>query len=1429
MNNASQQAIIFEQALVITSPTEREAFLDKACEGDAELRRWVDLLLEGHNNTDGFLPTEADNTAQSITPLTESIGTQLDRYKLLQKIGEGGFGVVYMAEQKTPVRRRVALKIIKIGMDTKAVVARFEAERQALALMDHPNIAKVHDAGATSTGRPYFVMELIKGVSITQYCKEAELTPFQRLELFIPVCQSIQHAHQKGVIHRDIKPSNVMVTLHDGTPVPKVIDFGIAKATQQELTQKTVFTQFNQIMGTPAYMSPEQAEMSGLDIDTRTDVYSLGALLYEILAGVPPFDAKELMQSGVEAMLKTIREREPIKPSTRLSTLSRVAPSTGRAVKPTSLSTDLDWIVLKALEKDRTRRYETANGLAEDIRRHLNNEPVSAVEPTLGYQLKKFYLKHRTIMRGTAAVAATLALATGLSLWLAVRATRAEGVADEARDQAEEDRLEAIEAKEEAEEVNYYNSIAIADRFIENGDIDRAKETLFSCPPEYRNWEWGHLIYLCHRELLTVRPFAEAAKEISISPDNRLLMTVKHPIMKVWAIQSGKELYTLGTEVDPVDGWAEFSPAENLILVKRRNSLQMLNGETGEALFTIGSQFGQAGFSPGGNRFVHSNQLGNRATIRDTKTGDVLLSLRGTPGSVQDLSFSLNGERIISQRVCRQSDLTNIHVWDSHTGEEVLTFQPEEWRELWLSPNANYYATKDEDGRIEVWDGRTREFIFTLNVKSEYHAIYGRTTPSILGWSPDERLFVGSQWDSINVWNPETGMRQFRLYSRPSRFAVNTRQSIIASIPYKNSVDLWDSQTGVKLGELKGHSRPVTRRFVFSQDGSLAASASTDGEVKVWNAFRGKNRITTTDGIFDGVYSPDGKTLATAQWDKSVAFFDADSGQKRFQMEGHMNSIQSIAFSPDGSWFVTCGYDDVARVWDSSPPQLSLTLKGHEHRLTTVAVSPDGKRIATGGSGDAAILWDAESGQRLMDFQCSSGVNRVSFNPAKPALAISCRDGYIRIWDTESGRLLQSLPGQGGSAGAIDFDRTGEVLASVGADATIRFWEVASGRLAKTIRTRIPALDIRFSHDDSRLFAASSIGGSNYGTSTLDVWDTATGRELLALEGHASTIRRIALQPSGRNVASFSLDNTIRQWECFPWSETEYSNYEGATFQDRVKAFAAQYWRERILSETTASTAGRQVFSPTFHHEFPGRDEALSPGLVDLTAWFNGNLDAMWLPIRLTSVSRKDLTSLPRGAVKLAGVLFDVRGVVQLANKDDWSFQKFFPNRVDGIPVNQKGRHLHFLHACDGWDRDGALVGSYVIHYLDGSTEELKIIYGQDTRNWWSGGGVLPPDHDEELGSDDAAIAWQGSNNQSQKLNPALQRRLFRKTYENSHPEKTIVHIDFISALNQSAPFLIALTVSDEPATIIRTQPDSTREIIDGTAAFSVDAEGESP
>jgi serine/threonine protein kinase/tetratricopeptide (TPR) repeat protein len=441
---------LFRAALALGAGVARDAFLEQACAGRPELRARLDALIAAHDSAGSFLEPPAgaapaaDETLRVSMGAEESLGTMIGRYKLLEKIGEGGFGMVYVAEQREPVKRRVALKIIKLGMDTRQVVARFEAERQALALMDHPNIAKVLDAGATETGRPYFVMELVRGIKITDYCDQNNLPTHERLDLFQKVCHAIQHAHQKGIIHRDIKPSNILVTLHDGVAVPKVIDFGIAKATQGDLTDKTVYTQLQQFIGTPAYMSPEQAEMSGLDMDTRSDIYSLGVLLYELLTGRTPFDAQELMKSGVDAMRKTIREKEPLRPSTRLNTLQgddltttarRHGSDAPRLIN--ALRGDLDWIVMKCLEKDRTRRYDTSSGLALDIQRYLSNEPVLARPPTRFYRLQKLVRRNKPIFAAIMVSVTALMAGLALSLYLFVRerAERQRAVAAE-REQA---------------------------------------------------------------------------------------------------------------------------------------------------------------------------------------------------------------------------------------------------------------------------------------------------------------------------------------------------------------------------------------------------------------------------------------------------------------------------------------------------------------------------------------------------------------------------------------------------------------------------------------------------------------------------------------------------------------------------------------------------------------------------------------------------------------------------------------------------------------------------------------------------------------------------------------------------------------------------------------------------------------------------------
>lgn len=480
---------VFANALEIADASERRAMLDRACAGQPQLRERIDLLLVAHEKSDDFISDCISVVAGSVGEMTPSsepgedlIGSRIGPYKLLQKIGEGGGGAVFMAEQESPVRRRVALKILKLGMDTKNVVARFEAERQALALMDHPNIARVLDAGATKNGRPFFVMELVSGIRITEFCDTNRLDTKQRLGLFIKVCHAIQHAHQKGIIHRDIKPSNILVTPVDGEATPKVIDFGIAKALEEKLTDKTFFTLHGQFIGTPAYMSPEQAQLSSMDVDTRSDIYSLGVLLYELLTGKTPFDQDELLAAGLDEMRRKLREQEPLPPSTKIEALGEdelTATAQRRHMEVPRLRSelrgDLDWVVMKALEKDRRRRYETADALAQDVQNYLANEPVSARPPSTAYLAQKFIRRNKTVFFACLLTFLALAASTVMSSWMYLREREARQMAVAAEQKQLTLQHETVQLEDLAEEREKFMS---AEEMYEHGHREEADALL---------------------------------------------------------------------------------------------------------------------------------------------------------------------------------------------------------------------------------------------------------------------------------------------------------------------------------------------------------------------------------------------------------------------------------------------------------------------------------------------------------------------------------------------------------------------------------------------------------------------------------------------------------------------------------------------------------------------------------------------------------------------------------------------------------------------------------------------------------------------------------------------------------------------------------------------------------------------------------------
>jgi serine/threonine protein kinase/tetratricopeptide (TPR) repeat protein len=606
---------IFQVARRIADGQARAAYLGQVCGGDAALRGRVERLIRVVELEASFLDVPDFDATVDLPAEVERLGGTVGPYKLLEPIGEGGMGTVYMAEQTHPVRRKVALKVIKPGMDTRQVVAGFESERQALALMDHPNIARVLDAGTTVGGRPYFVMEMVRGVPITKYCDCEKLPVAARLELFILVCRAVQHAHQKGIIHRDLKPSNILVTLHDGVPVPKVIDFGIAKATGQSLTDKTLFTGFAQLVGTPQYMSPEQAEMSGLDVDTRSDIYSLGVLLYELLTGTTPFDGETLERAAFDEMRRIIREEEPPRPSTRLSSLGETLAniSANRKIDPRQLNRtvrgELDWIAMKALEKDRRRRYETANDFAADVMRYLTDQPVEACPLSVWYRFSKYARRHRAALTTAGLVTLSLVAGTAVSMWQAA-------LARSIQYQAEAERDRAIRAEQQAAAIGSFlqNDLLLQveeSRQHDDGFFEADKNLTVSEALDRAATRIGHRF----RD----QPLVEAALRLTIG---RAYQGLGQDARSVPHLEQSVRLRTerLGPDhADTLDSlWllaksyrfvgrhADSIALIEQLLERRRATLGADNLQTIQTLFRLGEAYEMAGHEAEGERLVRT-------------------------------------------------------------------------------------------------------------------------------------------------------------------------------------------------------------------------------------------------------------------------------------------------------------------------------------------------------------------------------------------------------------------------------------------------------------------------------------------------------------------------------------------------------------------------------------------------------------------------------------------------------------------------------------------------------------------------------------------------------------------------------------------------------------------------------------------------------
>jgi WD40 repeat protein/serine/threonine protein kinase len=1110
----NREEVLFAAALEVPLD-KRPALLDAVCFGDPALRQRLETLLAPHQKADELPPSGAPAVVATIKldvaeAEDEAVGKTIGRYKVLEKVGEGGCGVVYVAEQTEPVRRRVALKVIKLGMDTKQVVARFEAERQALAMMDHPNIAKVLDAGATENGRPFFVMELVRGIKITEYCDQNNLTTKERLDLFIKVCQAIQHAHQKGIIHRDIKPSNILVTLHDGVPVPKVIDFGIAKATVgQTLTEKTVYTELQQFIGTPAYMSPEQAEMSGLDIDTRSDIYSLGVLLYELLTGSTPFDAKELAASGVDAMRKTIREKEPVRPSTRLATLKgdELTTTAKRRSSETSkllhqLKGDLDWIVMKSLEKDRTRRYETANGLATDIQRHLKNEPVVARPPSNLYRLQKMVRRNKLAIGAAAAVALSVVITLGISILSLVKETneRRLAVAAEKTAKSEAERADRHAAEEAVQRKRADTEADAATLNLADSYFSQALRLI----AEDRGGD--ALAYL--------------ARNLSIVPTNEAALNQIASLLNYhsWMVAD------LSLKHDSWVMAAQFSPdGKRILTASLDGTARVWDAQTGQAvggLLKHDREVSYAEFSPDGKRIVTGCYDG-AARIWDAQTGHRLIEFKHGVGGVM-AEFSYDGKRILTRCF---TDAT-VRVWDAETGAPLA--RPLQHREPVLSahfsPDGKWIATASYDKTARIWDAQTGQAL--TGALQHNDVVYSAE------FSPDGLWIVTASRDATaRVWNAQTGQPSTPLLKHSgavtyARFSPDGKWIVTASADH--AAHIWDARTGQLLSPPLQHGGDIYSAQ-FSGDGKRIVTASNDHTARVWDAQTGRpigEPLKHSGRVLRASFSPDGKRIVTGSVDGEARVW-SEAGEKALTIElTHSASVASAHFNPDGTRIVTASADHTVRVWDAQTGQPVTKPLSHGSNVVSAEFSFDGKRIVTASMDGAARVWDAESGLPLTDpLQHADQLTSAHFSPDGNWIATASYDKTARIWDAQTGRPRAVPLWHDQTVASAQFSPDGKWVATASWDKTARVWDAVTGQpVTKPLPHVGRVYSVQFSPDGKRIVTASIDG-------TARVWDAQTGQLLAHCKEGGDRFPSAQFSPDGKWIATASLGGMARVWD----------------------------------------------------------------------------------------------------------------------------------------------------------------------------------------------------------------------------------------------------------------------------------------------------------
>ena len=1094
VNSSKSEEEIYYAALE-EPPGRRLGYVKDACGDNLELLERVESLLKIREDGNNFLESPIFDTDVTLddSAVSEGPGTAIGRYKLLERIGEGGMAVVYMAQQEQPIRRKVALKIIKVGMDTKQVVARFEAERQALALMDHPHIAKVLDAGATDAGRPYFVMELVRGVPITEYCDRNTLSTRQRLDLFVQVCSAVQHAHQKGIIHRDIKPSNVMVALHDDSAVPKVIDFGIARATNQKLTEKTLFTRYEQMIGTPVYMSPEQAQFSDLDIDTRTDIYSLGVLLYELLIGTTPLDSEELRGKGYAEMQRIIQEEEPPKPSTKLSTMGEALTGVAayRSSSPDSLRKsvkgDLDWIVMKCLEKNRIRRYDAANGLASDIKRHIDNEPVVARPPSAAYRFLKACRRNKVVFTAAAAVVIALLLGTGISVWQGTEARKSE-----------------VNAMRRA----YNSDMSLAFSALEENLFGRVQDIVSRYMPEpgepdFRGWEWRYAWAQSQSDAASTWYTPEEMGEVAavrISPDQRYMVssafyygpTFYHYARRLWDFETRQELKDVHLPGGSPGGFVFSNSGKYLVLHRGRTDL-------------------------------HGGNDAHEIHIYDTATWEletVIPLEKWTPS----LSFSPD-DTALATIVGPMAVL-----WDWR-GQKIIHEWPVEGSGAWL----NVVAFFPDGRRLAIGGSNGLKMVDPTTGDIEYQQPAPNGVITALAVSADSRyVAIGSGHGNGDIgvlntasWEPEPPLIGHSRSVTSLTFATNGERLISASAD--STIRVWDMDSRVTTRLLKGHQSGVGSVSLTS-DESRAVSAGIDKRILEWDLnapLRPFREHLLAERVKQVVFSADSRSFYTVNNEGTVSIWDTETFLKQHSLSPELGERSSIILSPDGNHLIVGTGSGQLWVLDAGGLQVVARRSTQSGRILPVGFSADGKSLVALEPPNKISLWSAETWQLRSSRVTTRKIKFLNKNfkiyaiPQDSDVLLYPSGADLVWWDIELSKEQASIRVNSKFPGSIAVSPTEPLLASADRGDFLSLWNWQTRQPAGD-RLRGPGAfnGVAFSPDGQRLVT----GGRDKGA--LMIWDVSTRQQIARFGASSADLTTVQFSPDGNIICAVDTKGT---------------------------------------------------------------------------------------------------------------------------------------------------------------------------------------------------------------------------------------------------------------------------------------------------------------